>query len=256
MNRNSKVFFMIALLFITYNTIQAQTLIRETSNTKKNEKSWKVEWGLLTGMGVSNVLRPDVEARIALPESASTYRTMYAARPEAEIGFFGEIGKTSSIFSFQAHLSYTMRAVPEPVFYNNSSNVKEVYKSTYLNGGTIGALFCFKPVDRFKVGVGLDLTRFLILDDVVDSDIGEYTGFFKSSAGLKLVVSYQVSPRVDLNVYSRFGRLDDFDAARSNGFSPDDISVGMTVAYRLLGKEIRYKETIIEEKQVYKLNYK
>lgn len=254
--KNSRWFVVIGLFFMIFNTIQAQTLIRETSKTKKKDKNWKVEWGILTGMGVYNVLKPDQAPNIDMPEGANTYRVMYAPRPEAQIGFFGEIGKTKSIFSFQAHLSYTMRAVPKPVFYDYSNDIKEVYKSTYLNGGTVGVLFCLKPVDRFKVGVGFDLTSFLIFEDVEKSNIGEYTAFFGSSVGLKLMLSYKVSPRVDMNVYGRLGKLDGFNSNLDKGPAPDDISAGMTLSYRLFGKEIRYKETITEEKKVYKLDYK
>lgn len=253
--RNSKLLFVIGLLFIVYNTTQAQTLIRESSRTKEIKKSWKMEWGILTGMGVSNILRPDKEPTLSMPEGMSTYRVMYAARPEAEIGVFGEIGKTKSIFSFQAHFSYTMRAVPEPVFYNYANDIKEVYKSTYLNGGTFGILFCFKPVEKFKIGVGFDVTNFLITQDVEDSNIGEYTEFYSSSSGFKLVLSYKVSPRVDLNVYGRVGRINDFDMNMGKFPKPDDISAGMTVGYRICGKEIRYKAKIEEEKKVYKLDY-
>jgi hypothetical protein len=254
--RDSKFLFIIGLLFIVYNSGQAQTLIRESSRTKEIKRSWKVEWGILTGAGVSNILRPDTERMLDVPEGADTYRVMYAPRPEASLGFFGEIGKTKSIFSIQAHLSYTMRAMPKPVFYNNGDDIKEVYKSTYLNGATVGLLFCFKPVDRFKIGVGFDVTNFLITDNVENSDIGEYTNLYSSSAGLKLVFSYKVSPRVDVNVYSRVGRLTDVDVKGGNGITPDDISAGMTVGYRLFGKEIRYKVKVEEEKKVYKLDYK
>lgn len=254
--KNSKFLFIVGLLFIVYNSSQAQTLIRESSRTKEIKKNWTIEWGILTGMGVSNVLRPNEEPILDMPEGMSTYRVKYAPRPEAEIGFFGEIGKTKSIFSMQAHLSYTMRAMPKPVFYNYGSNdIKEVYKSTYLNGGTFGLLFCIKPVDRFKIGLGFDVTSFLITDDVENSDIGEYTNLYASSAGLKVVFSYKVSPRVDINVYSRLGRLTDGNMEMSNGFAPDDISAGMTVGYRLFGKEIRYKAKLEEEKKVYKLDY-
>lgn len=249
--RNSKILFVIGLLFIICNTMQAQTLIREKSNTKKIEKSWKIELGLLTGMGVSNILRPNTEPIIEMPEGMSTYRVKYAPRPEAQLGLFAEMGKSNSIYSFQVHLSYTMRALPKPVFYNYSNDIKEVYKSTYLNGGTAGILFCIKPVDRFKIGVGLDFTSFLIFDDVENSDIGEYTNLHRSSAGLKVVFTYKVSPRVDVNVYSRLART-----AGGGGVAPDDISAGMTVGYRLVGKEIKYKAKLEETKQVYKLDYK
>lgn len=254
--RNSKWLFVIGLLFIVYGTTQAQTLIKESSRTKEMKTSWKMEWGILTGMGVSNVLKPDNEPVISMSEGINTYRVMYAARPEAEIGLFGEIGKTKSIFSFQAHFSYTMRAVPEPVFYNYSNDIKEVYKSTYLNGGTFGLLFCIKPVDKFKVGIGFDMTNFFITGDVEESNIGEYTELYSSSTGLKLVLSYKVSPRVDLNVYGRLGRINDFDMNMGKDFRPDDISAGMTIGYRLFGKEIRYKAKVEEEKKVYKLDYK
>jgi hypothetical protein len=255
--RNSKLLFVIGFLFIVYTTTtQAQTLIKENSRTKEIETNWKMEWGILTGMGVSNVLRPDKEPTISMPEGINTYRVMYAARPEAEIGFFGEIGKTKSFFSLQAHCSYTMRAVPEPVFYNYSnSNIKEVYKSTYLNGGTFGLLFCFKPVEKFKIGVGFDVTNFLITQDVEDSNIGEYTEFYSSSTGFKLVFAYKVSPRIDLNAYGRLGKLNDFDIKTGKDMRPDDISAGMTISYRLCGKEIRYKAKLEEEKKVYKLDY-
>lgn len=253
--KNSKLFVVIGLLFIMYSTTQAQTLIRESSNSKEIKKSWKVEWGILTGMGVSNVLQPEKEPTLSMPEGMNTYRVMYAARPEAEIGFFGEIGKTKSMFSFQAHFSYTMRAVPEPVFYNYANDIKDVYKSTYLNGATVGVLFCIKPIEKFKIGVGVDVTSFLITQDVEDSDIGEYTEFYSSSTGLKLVLSYKVSPRVDLNVYGRLGSISNFDMIKDKSLRPDDISAGMTVGYRICGKEIRYKAKIEEEKKVYKLDY-
>jgi hypothetical protein len=249
--RNSKIFVVIGLLFIVFNTTQAQTLIKESSRTKKLEKSWKIELGILTGAGVSNILRPNMEPIIDIPEGMNTYRVKYAPRPEAQLGLFTEIGKSNSIYSFQVQLSYTMRAMPKPVFYNYSNDIKEVYKSTYLNGGTAGFLFCIKPVDRFKIGVGLDFTSFLILDDVENSDIGEYTNIYRSSAGLKVVFTYKVSPRIDVNVYSRLGRI-----SGNSSMAPDDISAGMTVGYRLVGKEIKYKAKLEETKQVYKLDYK
>lgn len=254
--KNSSVLFMIGLFFFIVQTTEAQTLIRERSNTKEIKKSWKMEWGILTGMGVSNVLRPDQEPKLTMPEGVNAYKVMYAPRPEAEIGIFGEIGKTKSIFSVMAHFSYTMRAVPEPVFYNQGDNVQEAYKSTYLNGATGGILFCFKPVEKFKIGIGVDMVNFMWTKAIEESNIGEYTENYTSSAGLKMMLSYKVSPRVDLNVYGRLGRINGsgFDVMEKS-MKPDEVSAGMTVAYRIGGKEIRYKAKIEEEKKVYKLDY-
>ncbi len=250
--RNSRVLLFIGLLCMAYSMTQAQTLIRESNRTNEIEKSWKMEWGILTGVGVSNVLKPESNPTLKMPEGKGTYRVMYAARPEAQIGVFGEIGKTKSIFSFQIHFAYTMRAIPEPVFYSYNDDIKDVYKSTYLNGGTVSALFCFKPVDKFKIGIGIEATKFLVTEGVKNSDIGEYTEWYSSSTGLKLMLSYKVSPRVDINVYGRAGHISEFD---KKNLMPDDISAGMTVGYRLCGKEVRYKAKIEEEKKVYRLDY-
>lgn len=253
--RDSKLLFIIGLLFVVYNTTQAQkTLIRETNNTHSIDKSWKVEWGILAGVGISNVLKPNENPTLSMSEGVSTYRVMYAPRPEAEVGIFGEIGKTKSFFSIQAHFTYTMRAVPQPVFYALNQDIKEVYKSTYLNGLTGGLLFFFKPVDKFKIGVGFDATNFLITQDISDSNIGEYTELYSTAVGLKAVFSYQVSPRVDINVYGRLGKInvgDDF----FKEMAPNDISAGMAIGYRLCGKEIHYKSKTDEEKKVYRLDY-
>lgn len=256
--KNSSVLFVIGLLFIICQTTEAQTLIRESSRTKEIKKSWKIEWGILTGMGVSNVLRPAEEPQLTMGEEISTYSVMYAPRPEAEFGFFGEIGKTKSFFSVMAHFSYTMRAIPEPVFYDQGSTVEEVYKSTYLNGLTGGVFFCFKPVEKFKIGVGFDMTNFMMTKEIEESNIGEYTEFYSSSMGFKVMLSYKVSPRIDLNVYGRLGRIEGLDldlAGVSKAPIPDEVSAGVTVGYRIGGKEIRYKAKIEEEKKVYKLDY-
>jgi len=72
--RNSKLLFVIGLLCIVYNTTQAQTLIRENSRTKEIKHNWKVEWGILTGMGVSTVPKPCKEQIIHLPEGMNSYQ--------------------------------------------------------------------------------------------------------------------------------------------------------------------------------------
>jgi len=99
------------------------------------------------------------------------------------------------------------------------------------------------------------MTNFLITKDVQESDFGEYTELYRSSKGLKLVLSYKVSSRVDLNAYGRLGVIDGFTRNYDVTPAPDDISGGMTIGYRLFGKEVRYKAKIEEEKKVYKLDY-
>lgn len=265
--RKLKFVFVFAAVSMLTTTIHAQTktLIKESNDERTYEKKWRVEWGALTGAGVNYVFKQPNLTAVANPEGMSYTAINYAPRPEAELGFFTEVGKVGSIFSVSTEFTYTMRAVPQPVFSNNSNQVAE-YKNTYLNGATFGLLFNFKPVDKFKVGIGFDCTRFLMTKKIQESNHAKYTQAFSTPFGLKTVFSYQVSPRMDIQMYARLGKIGDCEAQNMNGGSsntsamwekmkPEDISAGVRVAYRICGKELHIKKKLQGEKKVYRLNY-
>ncbi len=251
---------MSVLVLIAFCSFQAEaqvqkTLIQETNKNINCEKKWKIEWGVIGSAGVSNVLKPNeprIESMYGSETAPTSYSILYAPRPEAELGFFGEISKVNSIFSFQSRITYTMRAIPQPVFSGSSTVPAQEYKSTYLNGLTMGGTFFINPVSKFKIGLGLEATGFLITKEIADSEHGEYTESFKSVMGLRMVLGYQISPRMDMNVY---GSISNSHKENSMNYEPDNVSAGIMMLYRISGKEIHVKRTFKEKKEVYKLVY-
>lgn len=255
--KKSNLLFLLVFVLGTYSATQAQdkTLIYEKEGEKTIDKVWRTEFGIWGGAGVSNFFKPASNPAIAIPEEYNNYSVMYAPRPEANVGVFTEIYKPNSIVSVQLFVGYTMRAIPKPVFYTAQNEPPQEYRSTYLNGLTGGAMVFFRPgKKKFRIGVGLDATQFLIFPDVKDSEIGEYTELYKGSYGFKTVVGYQVSPRMDLNIYGRLG-MNAASFKNTENYLPTDVSAGVMMSYRLFGKEHHLKGKIQGKKEVYRLNY-
>lgn len=236
MTTMKKMFLLVVLLSLSYGTTNAQQLIYKT------EKNWKMHFGVVGGVGISNSLENSVSNQtLFTPEGYDSYSVMYAPRPEVNLGLFSEIEKGK--FSFQTTLTYTMRSTPAPVFTLGGSDPGNTYQSLYLNGVTAGGVLFFKPVDKFKFGIGFDCSHFFIPKELKESTYGNYAEGYKSSRSLKTVVGYSVSPRMDINVYvAAVNTL-------TEKLQVDNITAGATITYKLCGTEVKIK------KEVYKLDY-
>ena len=72
--KNLSLLFAVGLFLFSYQSVQAQkTLMKEYNNSEEVKKSWRIEWGILTGAGVSNVLRPQENPTLEMPETMNAY---------------------------------------------------------------------------------------------------------------------------------------------------------------------------------------
>lgn len=222
----------------TYATTQAQQLI------SKSEKSWKIHWGVTGGAGVSNFLensRPQLES---MPEGMDAFTVKYAPRPEVTLGLFTEFEPQCKFFSFRTSINYMMRSIPEPTFHSYlSSIVENPYKSIYLNGLYVDGILFFKPLEKVKFGLGFDLAHFFMTNQIKEGQNSEYAQNFVSYRGLKTVVSYNIDARTDLSMYVSVGN------SMMDKMQVDNISGGVTMAYKLKGREYKVK------KEVYSIDY-
>lgn len=227
------------LLFLgTYTTTQAQQLI------SKSEKSWKIHWGVTGGAGVSNFLenaRPQMQST---PENLDDYTVRYAPRPEVTLGVFTEFEPACKFFSFRTSMNYMMRSIPEPTFYSYlNANVENPYKSIYLNGFYVDGILFFKPLEKVKFGLGFDLASFFMTKQIKEGQNSEYAQNYVSYRGLKTVIAYNINARTDLSMYVSVGN------SLTDKMQVDNISGGVTVAYKVKGKEYKVK------KEVYSVDY-
>lgn len=227
------------LLFLgTYTATQAQQLL------SKSEKSWKIHWGVTGGTGVSNFLenaRPQLQS---LPEGFDDYTIRYAPRPEVTLGLFTELESQCKFLSFRTSINYMMRAIPEPTFHSYlSSTIENPYQSIYLNGIYADGILFFKPVDKVKFGLGFDIAKFFMTNQIKEGQNSEYAQNYAAYFGLKTVVSYNISTRTDLSMYVSVGN------SSMGKMEVDNISAGVTIAHKLKGREYKIK------KEVYSIDY-
>ena len=222
----------------TYATTQAQQLISES------EKSWKIHWGVTGGTGVSNFLENSSPKLKSLPEGFDAYTVKYAPRPEVTLGLFTEFESECKFLSFRTSINYMMRSIPEPTFQSYlSSTVQNPYQSIYLNGLYVDGVLFFKPLDKVKFGLGFDLANFFMTNQIKEGQNSEYAQSFVSYRGLKTVVSYNINARTDLNMYVSVGN------SAMGEMQVDHISGGVTVAYKVKGREFKMK------KEIYTIDY-
>jgi len=231
------IFFLFLFLGM-YETTQAQQLI------SKSEKSWKVHWGVTGGAGVSNFLenaRPQIQST---PEEMDDYRVRYAPRPEIILGVFTEIEPECKFFSFRTSINYMMRSIPKPTFYSYlSSTVENPYKSIHLNGLYVDGILFFKPLEKVKFGLGFDLAHFFMTKQIKEGQNAEYAQNYVSYRGLKTVIAYNINARTDVSMYVSVGN------SLMDKMQVDNISGGVTVAYKVKGKEFKIK------KEIYSIDY-
>lgn len=227
------------LLFLgTYATTQAQQLL------SKSEKSWKIHWGVTGGAGVSNFLQSAKPELGSLPEGFDAYTVRSAPRPEVSLGLFTELESQCKFLSFRTSINYMMRAIPEPTFHSYLSSVVEnPYKSIYLNGLYMDGVLFFKPIEKMKFGLGFDIASFFLTKQIQEGQNSEYAQNFMTYMGLKTVISYNINARTDLSMYVSAGN------SSMGKMQIDNISGGVTMAYKLKGREYKIK------KEVYKIDY-
>lgn len=234
----TKTIFFTLLFLGMYGTTQAQQLI------SKSEKSWKIHWGVTGGAGVSNFLQNASPQMQSTPEDMDDYTVKYAPRPEVTLGVFTEFEPECKFFSFRTGINYMMRSIPEPTFHSYlSSTVENPYQSIYLNGLYVDGILFFKPLEKVKFGLGFDLAHFFMTEQIKEGQNSEYAQNYVSYRGIKTVVSYNVNPRMDLNMYVSVGN------SLTEKMQVDNISGGVTVAYKLKGKEFKIK------KEIYTVDY-
>jgi hypothetical protein len=238
MKRIQKTIFLMFLFLGTYSTIQAQQLLSQS------EKSWKIHWGVTGGAGVSNFLQNAKPKLESIPEGFDAYTVRSAPRPEVSLGLFTELESQCKFLSFRTSINYMMRAIPEPTFHSYLSSVVEnPYQSIYLNGLYVDGIIFFKPIDKVKFGLGFDLAHFFMTKQIKEGQNGEYAQNYVSYKGLKTVIAYNINARTDLSMYVSVGN------SSMEKMNVDNISGGVTMAYKLKGREYKVK------KEVYKIDY-
>jgi len=219
-----------------YSTSSAQQLIG------KSNKNFKVHFGLTGGVGISTFLEnSNVEALPFVPEGYTSYSTMYAPRPEAQLGLFMELEGKKRV-AFQTSITYTMRSIPKPVFSATPTTDKS-YNSIYLNGLSFSGVLFIKASDKFRFGLGFEITKFFMTKKLKKGIYKDYAQQYDLFRGLKTVVAYKLNPRTELNIYGMIGNQ------LMKKMQVDNFSVGATVTYRLYGREYKI------QKEVYKLDY-
>jgi hypothetical protein len=238
MKTMQKMIFFMFLFLGTYATTQAQQLI------SKSEKSWKIHWGVTGGAGVSNFLENSSTQIQTPPEGFDDYTVKYAPRPEVTLGLFTEFESQCKFLSFRTSINYMMRSIPEPTFYSyGSAAIENPYKSIYLNGLYVDGILFFKPLDKVKFGLGFDLAQFFMTNQIKEGQNSEYAQNYVSYRGLKTVISYNINARTDLNMYVSVGN------STKEKMQVDNVSGGITIAYKVKGREYKIK------KEVYSIDY-
>ena len=136
-----------------------------------------------------------------------------------------------------------MRSTPAPVFNSSASVADNTYQSLYFNGLSLSGLWFFKPVDKFKVGLGFDYVHFFNNKLLKESNYGAYASDHMTSAGIRTELVYSKDSRTD------FALTVSAANTQMKKIQIDNISVAATVYYKLCGKEIKIK------KEIYKLDY-
>ncbi len=236
------IFFLTGLFSYSAQAQQATQKLSEVN------KKWRVHWGVYGGAGVANALGMsyfDYMDYYTMDENgnyvAQDVQILHAPRPEAKLGFSCEI-EMPKIVSFQLGIGYMMRAVPKPSVGVNGQPAEKKYASTVLNGAHWNGTLFFRANNKIKFGLGFESAFMPLYRSGKMSSYDMYTESHTFSHGVTTVVSYSVNPRLSLNFYA-MASTGMYDLGFNN------ISAGMTVGYRIRGKEIRLK------KEVYKLDY-
>lgn len=210
-------------------------------------KTFKVHFGIETGLGVSHLLaKPYAIQPLVLSQDETTilpveqYDIMLAPRGEARFGFFTEYEAPSG-WGMKSSVGYMGKALPKPV-ENTSANIP--YNVGYLNNLTYAFSFYFKPMGKVRLGLGTEYHwAFRTGKQRRVGTVGDYWESLTTYMGLRGEVSYQVNPRTFINTYIGLG------SHFAANVPVDYISGGVTVAYRLKGKEYEIK------KDIYRINY-
>lgn len=224
--------------------------ITETSTlgpmVDKDEYTFKTHFGIIGGAGVSNFLNNgSYEGLMSTSEGQRLASVAIAPRPEAQLGIFYE-AEYNCRFALRASVMYTMRAIPKPTFNDPLSSIATAptYSSIYLNGLTAEGVFFFQPVDRFRIGLGLETTTFFITKRIADGMYNEYVNEHVNQYASKLVLSYRVGSRTEISTYATLGNSDNDRDLKFN-----NISGGVMVNHRLWGKAYKVQE------ETYQLEY-
>lgn len=231
------LFFICSFAIFTMQQLTAQTLVHQS------EKSWKIHFGVQGAAGLStyfNNLTNDFE--MPVPETASSFELNYAPRPEVLFGVFTEL-EFSDKFSYRTTLSYMMRAIPAPVFLNNTASAVNTYHSIYSSGLAVSGTWFFKPVQKFKVGLGYDYVHFVNEKFLKDTKYATFSNAFSASRGLRTEFVYSSNTRTEYALTVTAGN------SNFNKLQVDNLTIAATIYHRLCGKMIKVK------KEVYKLNY-
>ncbi|MDC0230759.1 hypothetical protein OAK19_02245 [Aureispira] len=226
------------ILIIQSVSINAQQLVHQS------EKNWKLHFGFLGGATVASYMNNLINTEYDfLPEGKTDYEINYAPRPTVNLGVFSEV-EFCEKFSHRMTVNYTMKAIPAPIFLNsNSSTNFNNYQSIFLNGLNVSGTLIFKPINKFKIGLGLNYSHFFINKDLANSNYGSYTNTLMTCKGIHLETIYSTGPRTDIALV--------VTAANSQvrKMQIDNIMIGVNVYHKICGKEVRIK------KEIYKIDY-
>lgn len=238
----SKSILLFALLigFIQQGTAQdSRQLLSSTT------KTFKIHFGIEGGVG-ANYLFSDLTQNMYFIEKAednyvaANYKMRLAPRPEAQFGLFSEI--EFKRWDLKVYTGYLGQTVPKPIRTMTASDVQ--YNLAYMHNFTANAMLYYKPSARIRVGLGLESHMGFVGEKRGNSELGEYWYGLSHFSGLRAEVGYQVNPRMHVNTYAMVGKY-----AAFTGAVVDNVSAGVTISYRLKGKEYEIK------KDIYKINY-
>lgn len=241
MKNVSKGLLFVALLFSCTHQLIAQDSRQLLSSTSK---TFKVHFGIEGGIGANYLFSDRTQKTImqGRPESSivSKHKIYLAPRPDAQFGIFSEI--EFKRWDFKVYIGYLGKTVPKPVEATTGNDAP--YNLAYINNVVTNAMAYYKPSSRLRIGLGIETHTGFIGNKKLAGDFSNYWGSFAAFMGLRAEVGYQLNPRMHLNTYATIGKYGGVD-----GVVLGNASAGVTVSYRLKGKEYEIK------KDIYRINY-
>jgi len=237
MRNLSKSLMLIAILVGYLQSLSAQDTRQLISSTTK---TFKVHWGIEGGISANYLFTDLIQDNYITEENSALYRISLAPRPEAQFGMFSEI--EFKRWSMRLFVGYMGKTVPKP--YDVLQGEEARYNLAYVNNFVHNFMFYYLPTGRTRIGLGWEHHMAYMGKKRMDGDLEGYWSSLNTMGGLRAEFGYQLNPRTHVNTFVVAGRYNGF-----NSKVVDNVSAGVTVSYRLKGKEYEIK------KDIYKLNY-
>ncbi|MCP4439255.1 MAG: hypothetical protein GY810_09970 [Aureispira sp.] len=239
MRNVSKSLMLVALLLAYLHQLSAQDNKQLISSTTK---TFKAHWGIEGGVG-ANYLFNDLSKSIGIQNESSTtnYGMRLAPRVDAQFGLFSEL--EFKRWGMKIYGGYLGKTVPKPIDLTGAEGLPS-YNMAYVHNFIHNFMFYFKPTTRLRIGGGLEHHMAFMGKKRMEGELQEYWDGLNLFMGLRTEVGYQLSPRAHLNTYVIVGKYSSVESS-----IVDNVSAGVTISYRLKGKEYEIK------KDIYKINY-